>query len=145
MRCITIHQPFAHLIAVGAKRIENRTWKTAYRGPLLIHAGATRKLIETRPDLMARVADPAGLAFGAAVAIVDLVDCVPLAEVASEPYAVGPWCWLLANPTPLEPPVPMRGMQRLFPAPDLEAIRVALTRRSERSEARSPQPSSTLA
>jgi hypothetical protein len=144
MRALTIHQPWAYLIAVGEKRIENRVWKTAHRGPLLIHAGATRKLVETRPDLMARVADAAGLAFGAVVAVVDLVDCVPLAEVASEPYAVGPWCWLLADPEPISPAVPFRGAQRLFDVPDCEAILAALSRRSERSEARSPQPMSTL-
>jgi hypothetical protein len=138
LRAISIYQPYTYLIAHGEKRIENRRWKTAHRGPLLIHAGANRKLIETRPDLMARVADPAALAFGAVVAVVDLVDCVPLAEVASEPYAVGPWCWLLADPEPITPPVSARGMQRLFEVPECGAILAALSRRSERSEASRP-------
>jgi hypothetical protein len=144
MKALSIYQPWAYLIAIGEKRIENRAWKTAHRGPFLIHAGANRKLLETRPDLMARVTDPTALAFGAIVAVVDLVDCVPLDEVASEPYAVGPWCWLLADPEPITPPVPARGMQRLFDVPDCEAILAALARRSSRSEARSPRPMSTL-
>jgi hypothetical protein len=38
MRAITVRQPFAHLIAIGVKPIENRTWCPSYRGPLLIHA-----------------------------------------------------------------------------------------------------------
>lgn len=39
MKAITIKQPFATLIAEGLKEYEFRTWKTAYRGELLIHAG----------------------------------------------------------------------------------------------------------
>lgn len=130
MKTITIYQPWAHLIATGRKRYENRVWKTAHRGPLLIHAGATRKLVESRPDLMAMVERPEYLAFGAIVAIVDLVDVVPLAAVAGEPYAVGPWCWVLADATPLGEPMPWRGAQRLFEVPDCAAIRAAMAARS---------------
>lgn len=39
--CITIKQPWASLICSGIKDIENRTWKTNFRGRVLIHAGAT--------------------------------------------------------------------------------------------------------
>lgn len=39
MKVITIKQPFASLISEGLKEYEFRTWKTKYRGPLLIHAG----------------------------------------------------------------------------------------------------------
>ena len=39
MKVITIKQPFATLIAEGLKRYEFRTWKTKYRGDILIHAG----------------------------------------------------------------------------------------------------------
>lgn len=39
MKVITIKQPFASLIAEGLKRYEFRTWKTKYRGDILIHAG----------------------------------------------------------------------------------------------------------
>mgnify|MGYP000502586050 FL=1 len=39
MKVLTIKQPFASLIAEGYKEYEFRTWKTKYRGPLLIHAG----------------------------------------------------------------------------------------------------------
>jgi hypothetical protein len=37
MKAITLYQPFAALIAIGAKRIETRSWNTNYRGPLAIH------------------------------------------------------------------------------------------------------------
>jgi len=39
MKVITIKQPYATLIAEGLKRYEFRTWKTKYRGEILIHAG----------------------------------------------------------------------------------------------------------
>lgn len=39
MKVITIKQPFATLIAEGLKEYEFRTWKTKYRGEVLIHAG----------------------------------------------------------------------------------------------------------
>lgn len=39
MKVLTIKQPFATLIAEGYKTYEFRTWKTKYRGELLIHAG----------------------------------------------------------------------------------------------------------
>ena len=38
MKCISLWQPWATAIALGSKRIETRSWATAYRGPLLIHA-----------------------------------------------------------------------------------------------------------
>ena len=39
MKVITIKQPWATLIAKGYKKYEFRTWKTKYRGEILIHAG----------------------------------------------------------------------------------------------------------
>lgn len=42
MKALSIIQPWASLIAVGIKDIENRTWRTNYRGEFLIHASAKR-------------------------------------------------------------------------------------------------------
>lgn len=39
MKVITIKQPWATLISKGYKEYEFRTWKTKYRGDILIHAG----------------------------------------------------------------------------------------------------------
>ena len=39
MKTITLTQPYATLVAIGAKKIETRSWATSYRGPLAIHAG----------------------------------------------------------------------------------------------------------
>lgn len=38
MRALTLTQPWATLVAIGAKKIETRSWSTSYRGPLAIHA-----------------------------------------------------------------------------------------------------------
>lgn len=53
---ITIVQPWAWLIVHGraagvggGKTVENRTWNTRYRGPILIHAGS-RASIDVRYD-----------------------------------------------------------------------------------------------
>lgn len=40
MKTITVKQPWAYLLCAGIKDIENRTWKTNYRGRVLIHASA---------------------------------------------------------------------------------------------------------
>lgn len=37
-KVLTLTQPWATLVAIGAKHIETRSWPTSYRGPLLIHA-----------------------------------------------------------------------------------------------------------
>lgn len=38
MKALTLTQPFATLVAIGAKKIETRSWYTSYRGLLAIHA-----------------------------------------------------------------------------------------------------------
>ncbi len=38
MKALTLTQPWASLVAIGAKRIETRGWMTSYRGALAIHA-----------------------------------------------------------------------------------------------------------
>lgn len=86
MKFLTLHQPWAALIAVGDKTIETRSWSTRYRGPLAIHAGKT-KADFTEPVWQHCLAEPGGallrdelrpLALGALVAVCDLVDVLPI-------------------------------------------------------------------
>ncbi len=51
MKAITIWQPWASLIACGAKKFETRSWATNYRGPIAIHVAKkdVRKIIKTLP------------------------------------------------------------------------------------------------
>lgn len=50
MKTLTVKQPWASLIAHGIKPIENRSWKTNYRGEVLIHAGLDTVFDGFMPD-----------------------------------------------------------------------------------------------
>jgi len=118
MKALTICQPWAWAIAEGIKRVENRTWPTSYRGPLAIHAGKGAQWI-TRGWLDLRRLGhrpPDDLTFGAIVAVCDLVDCRRYGEsdVFDDPFAVGPWCFILENVRKLAEPIPCRGRQRMW-------------------------------
>lgn len=120
MKALTVLQPWAWALVHGPKRIENRSRPISHRGPLVIHAGQSRKWVTSvLPD---GTAVPERLAFGALIGVVDVIDCVPYAEVADDPFAVGPWCWLVANAQPFARPVPWKGQQNLFRVP-AKAIR----------------------
>lgn len=72
MKAVTIKQPYATLIAKGYKKFEFRSWKTKYRGPLLIHAGkgVDKKQMKKYKDL--NLDFPSGVI----VAEVYLSDCI---------------------------------------------------------------------
>ena len=95
MRVITIRQPWASLIVHGVKDVENRTWSTSYRGPLIILAGTTIDCdaLEHAVPLSSR-----GLPMdtGGIIGMVDLVDCVR--DHPSKWYVAGNFAWVLANP-----------------------------------------------
>lgn len=91
VKALTLHQPWASLIALGVKTIETRSWSTRYRGPLAIHAGRTlvpghrgdwRCIGPTSdPYLVPKVdGPPHPLPLGAIVATCTLVDVVPMME-----------------------------------------------------------------
>lgn len=46
MKVLTIKEPWASLIVQGFKKYEFRSWKTNYRGKILIHAGLSKENIE---------------------------------------------------------------------------------------------------
>jgi activating signal cointegrator 1 len=41
MKALSLTQPWASLVAIGAKQIETRSWSTRYRGRVAIHAAAS--------------------------------------------------------------------------------------------------------
>lgn len=49
MKVISLLQPWATLVVIGAKKIETRSWNTTYRGPLAIHA--SKKLSNPQREL----------------------------------------------------------------------------------------------
>ncbi|RKR92839.1 hypothetical protein BDK92_7321 [Micromonospora pisi] len=80
MKAITVQQPWASCIATtapGAKRVENRGQSTTYRGPILIHAGASISKTGEADYRCIRIwgTDPAhGRPMRAVLAVADLVD-----------------------------------------------------------------------
>jgi hypothetical protein len=116
VKVLSVRQPWAHLIISGRKSIENRTWRTAYRGKLLI---CSTRRIEPIAPIEARygVRIPRDLPRAGLVGCVDLIDIV---EDHDDPFFLGPphYAWLLSDPRPL-PFIAMRGAQgRLFDPPE---------------------------
>lgn len=121
-KVLSIRQPWAWLILNAGKDIENRTWPTRYRGPVLIHAskGMTRAEYEDASDpLWARggqvidLPDMHTLDRGGIVGSVEIVDCVTHSD---SPWFCGPFGFVLRNPTPL-PFRPCRGALGFFNVP----------------------------
>jgi hypothetical protein len=96
MRGLTLWQPWASLLAIGAKEYETRGWATSYRGPIAIHAAKklTSSVVDDIPDenwdAMYKALFPfygvtgihedglKKLPLGAVVAVGELVGCYPM-------------------------------------------------------------------
>lgn len=110
MKALSVIQPWASMIASGYKTIETRTYKTNYRGDLLICASKTEN--PNFGDL-----DAATYPKGVTLCVVKLVDCVPMAAIHEEGArcAVYPnaWAWILEDVRKVEP-FPVKGKLGLF-------------------------------
>lgn len=126
MKAISIKQPWAWTICRGYKDIENRSWPTNYRGPVLIHAGKTVD-IDALEFLFFFLSanfggDPVDYlqqymkerAFGAIVGSAKITDCV---QQSSSPWFSGPYGFTLAEPKIIKP-IPYRGQLSFFDVPD---------------------------
>lgn len=95
-KALSLWQPWASAIALGAKLVETRPWATQHRGLLLIHAARTTagggEDVKVRGETLWRyvldVPDDRGvmtffraLPFGKLIARCRLVDCVPTQDV----------------------------------------------------------------
>lgn len=119
MKALSVRQPWAWLICNAGKTIENRSWSTNYRGPILIHAAQGMRTAEF-DDACAwlrwkrlpvpTLADMASAARGAIVAEASIVGVV---KASTSPWFVGPYGWVLANVRPV-PAVHVRGALGLF-------------------------------
>lgn len=157
IRALSLSQPYATLIALGAKRIETRGYATSYRGPLAIHA-AKRVPDWARPmmgfrefrEALAPLGITCGddldrLPLGAIVATVRLVDVVSTdyldprlpvpgsAEWRFGDYSQRRYGWLLEDVEAIECPIPCSGALSLWRCElDLEQ---STARRLSRAEA----------
>jgi hypothetical protein len=117
MKTLSVRQPYAWLIVAGFKTIENRTWRTTYRGPLQIHASQTLEAgaIDKIEAAFGIVIDRSQLYRGGIVGRVTLVDIVTR---SSSPWFAGPFGWVLERPRVLRFK-PWRGERGLFDAPEI--------------------------
>ncbi|MCC6457256.1 MAG: ASCH domain-containing protein [Caldilineaceae bacterium] len=126
MKAITLWQPWATLIAIGAKRYETRSWATNYRGPLAIHAAKRKADPGDWHGPINAALKEAGfgwygeeLPYGCIVCTVELVEVyrtetmyMPFraAERHFGDYTPGRFAWRLANVQPVAN-IPARGSQ----------------------------------
>ncbi|WP_410768088.1 ASCH domain-containing protein [Fontibacillus sp. BL9] len=141
MKAITIHQPWATLIALGEKRFETRSWATNYRGELAIHAGKKidKKICQAEPfrTILAKHGYHGdNLPTGAVVAVCRLKACCSVSrtpndeasiecgsqnslnrypiekqEMAFGDFTDGRFAWELRDVRQLPNPVPAKGRQ----------------------------------
>lgn len=141
MKALSIRQPWVWCILNAGKRVENRTWATSYRGPVLIHAAKTCTVREhvdfcnsvwgTAPYaesviLAAKshkgVPEFEDLSRGGFVARAKLVGCVHerdkhLLCAKDKPWFFGPYGFILDGVEPISF-VPYKGKLGLFEVPD---------------------------
>jgi hypothetical protein len=116
MKAISIRQPWAWLIVHGHKDIENRTWRTKHRGPILIHASKTVdwEAVELVREILAEEGidfpDDDALETGGIVGQAKILDCV--SESDSE-WFDGPYGFVIG---PAEPMlfIPCQGRPGVF-------------------------------
>lgn len=111
MKALSVHSIYASAITCGLKFIELRSWRTSYRGHLLICSTVEDKNNKDLKD---------EFIFGHALALVDLVDVRPFDErermfafVSEEDDLSGLYSWELSKIRPIKP-IPVKGQQRIF-------------------------------
>lgn len=131
---ISLWQPWATLIVIGAKKIETRSWPITHRGLIAIHAarhfgefeGALCGKHPFREALAAAgYTDVAQLPTGAIVGTAELVECTVITRynLPEEPersfgdYRPGRFRWFLQQARQISPPIPWTGKQGIFHVP----------------------------
>ena len=122
MKALTIKQPWASLIVNEYKKYEFRSWKTNYRGKILIHAG-----LSLEKDVVERFKEyNLDYILGAIIGEAELVDCIlvdkefndELKKINSRVYAksnhVEKYAWKLINIKKYEQPIYIKGKLGLW-------------------------------
>ncbi|EPD3811105.1 ASCH domain-containing protein [Cronobacter dublinensis] len=120
MKALSIRQPWAWLIANGYKDIENRSWNTKYRGPILIHASSrkpskndcdtARMILKNTIGIDAALSMPKSFDLGGIVGVATISDCV---DNSPSTWFFGPKGFVLNDAQPL-PFYPMKGKLSFF-------------------------------
>ena len=117
MKALSIRQPWAHLIIQHGKDIENRTWRTHYRGRFLVHAakGMTRKEYDAAKAWASGCGTVEFPAFKdlKRVGVIGSVELVDVLDHSDSPWFMGPKAFVLRDPQPL-PFMPLKGRLGFF-------------------------------
>lgn len=118
MQALSIRQPYAWLIVNGHKDIENRTWRTAFRGRVLIHAGVTYPKRDYADDLESFTRQYGSYPeresmLGGIVGVATITGCV---SASDSKWFFGPYGFTLTDAKPL-PFVACRGALGFFDVP----------------------------
>jgi hypothetical protein len=131
MKVLSLLQPWASLVVCGAKKIETRSWTTAYRGPLFIHAslGRAGALVAAEAPFTQHIPDFKALPFGAIIGQVMLtgvlrtealglpdaaMGILTLEEKIFGDYSAGRYAWILEEPAAFDDPIPAKGKLGLW-------------------------------
>jgi phage N-6-adenine-methyltransferase len=127
VKAISLWQPWASLIPLGLKHYETRSWKTSYRGKLLIcSTAANSKQHKQYLKICDELELPPWENFlhGKAIALCELTDCIPMTavfiarqsqtEILCGDWQVGRYAWKLENIQPIAEPFVVKGKQGLF-------------------------------
>jgi len=135
-KVLSLTQPWASLVCLGAKKIETRSWHTNYRGGLLIHASKAypkwaKECEEEEPFLSALrpggvYCEPAAVC-GQIIGQCRLVDCIHTQAVARlnpleaefGDFSPGRYAWILEQASFLFHPIPAKGALGLWEHPSL--------------------------
>jgi ASCH domain len=111
---LSVKQPWAWAIVAGYKDVENRSRRTNFRGPLLIHAGAELDAagFQFLWEAGFYKALPPDLPLGGLVGMVDVVDCTRSFE--SEWAFPGYWHWVFGKPREFKNVLPCPGHLGMF-------------------------------
>lgn len=118
LKALSSHQPWASMIVLGHKPIENRPKPWNHQGPVLIHASLTFDndgadwIIENFPHLEKPVLESKDLR-GGIVGKVNMVDCV---TEHSSPWFCGPKGYVFEDPETVTFH-PYKGQQGVFNVP----------------------------
>ena len=128
MKILSVRQPWAWLLFNG-KDIENRTWRTSYRGPLLIHASLGKDPEDFMPKQSeyiesAGIVIPEDLPRGAIVGSVNLSGVAEAGDTTS-PWFEGPYGFKMEDAVEFEQPIQCRGQLGIRDVSDSLMARVS--------------------
>jgi hypothetical protein len=118
MKALSLSQPMAWAVFHG-KDIENRSWRTNFRGRIIIHAALSFNMDHyrfMRDDLgVFLMPNPKEYVHGALIGEVDIVDCV---MYHTSRWFLGEWGFVLRNAKAYDKPIRYKGQLGLFEVPD---------------------------